>query len=126
MDVLPPQRDLVVSFAQVQLGENPAPRQPGSQVMDVTAGVPVQYGLHVELPEITTGPPGAISLLHHMQRRSPVTARAADDSLPLHLTELCLGGLEFGRTQAPILCRHRPTGCLDMVLDPVNDRRQVL
>ena len=116
----------MVSFAQVQLGENTAPHQPGGQVTDVMAGVPVRYGLHVELPEIPTGPPGSISLLHHVQRRSPVAARAADDSLPLHLTELRLGRLEFGRIQSPIFGCHRPTGCLNMVLNPVNYRWQVL
>ena len=55
--------------------------QPGSQISDVGTSVPVRLGLSVELPEVSTGPPGTIHFLDRMQWGGPVAARGANKAL---------------------------------------------
>ncbi len=41
---------------------------------------------------IATGPPGAVRLLHHVERAAPLAGRAANHALVQHRLELPLGG----------------------------------
>ena len=67
-DVLGGHWQLVVPLPQIQLGENLLAGQLGREVHHVGWRVHVPFGSQVQSPVIAAGPPGAIRLLHHVQR----------------------------------------------------------
>ena len=69
----------------------------------VGARVEVRLCLQVEEPIVSTRPPRAIRLLHHVEMGSPVATGSSDDALLLQLRELLLGGLQPVVVQPPVL-----------------------
>jgi hypothetical protein len=53
-DIFWPHGNLMASFSHVELRENFAPGQPGCQIADVRAGVPVRLCLQIEPPKVPT------------------------------------------------------------------------
>ena len=89
-----PHRDLVEPLAEIQLGEDGTALQPGRQIRDVGALVEVWLCLQIQQPVVSTWPPRAICLLHHVQGRGPVATGSPDDPLLLQLSKLLLGRLQ--------------------------------
>ena len=67
-DVLRGHWHLVVPLAEIQLAEDLLAGQLGREVLHVWWGVYVPLGDQVQPPVVAAGPPGAVGLLHHVQR----------------------------------------------------------
>jgi hypothetical protein len=119
-------RDLVVSLAEVDLREVPAAGHLGSEVHHVGQRVRVRDSDAVEAAVIPAGPPRAVGLEHHVERRCPGTGRAADDAVSFQGRKLGLGGGELASIEPPERRGHRGAGGLQVVDDAVGGRRQPL
>ena len=110
------------ALAEIQLGEDGEPLQPSGQIRKVGARVEVRLRLKIEQPVVSTWPPCAICLLHHMEKRGPVAAGPSDDPLLLQLSELLLGSLQPDVVEPPVLGRDwaalRPWEVLHAVCGP--------
>ena len=67
-DVLGGHWHLVVPLPQIQLGEDLLAGQLGREILHVGRRVHVPLCGQVQPPVVAAGPPGAVRLLHHVQR----------------------------------------------------------
>jgi hypothetical protein len=88
-------RDLVITFPEVNFGENRAPGCLSRKIHHVRQRVHIRLGNHIEAPKISTRAPATILLLDHVQRAGPRRGRPLDDAVGLQLSEFRLRGLQL-------------------------------
>ena len=110
-------RDLVIAFHQIQLGEDSGTMEAGREVLEIGKRIAVGNGGKIKAAVIATRPPGTIRLGHKMERGRPGAVGAANNTRLLHFVKLLLGLLEADRIKAAGFGKNRRASGFNVMED---------
>ena len=107
---------LMVSFHQVQLGEDGGAMKAGREILEIRKRITVRSGGKIEMAVVAAGPPGSIRLGNKMKRGGPGTVRVANNASRFKFVKLSLCLLETRGIKTASFGKNWRTGSMDMVL----------
>ena len=115
--------DLVVTFEQVDLGEDSTPLQAVGKITYIWQWVSVLNCLCIEVPVVTTRTPASVWLWLHVEGTGPIAVGPTDNTEFLQFEPSCLAPVVFLLVQSADFSMNRATFGLYVVdytmLDPL-------
>ena len=114
--------NLVITFHQVNFGEEAAPGEACCEVVDVGNVVGVAGGSFIEVAVVATWAGRSIFLCDHVEARAPRGIRTTTNACRAHHIEALFGDPELFGGQSPRRRLDRRSRGVDKTLDPVVGR----
>ena len=121
-DVRRMNRDLMISFHQVQLREDGSAMEAGGKVLEVRKRITIRSSGEIKTAVVAASSPGTIRLGDKVKRGRPGTIGTANNSSRFQFIKVCFGLLEARRVKTASLGKNRWTSGVNMMLDSMMRR----